>query len=281
MKYLSPQQAMLGMRVVLTDYGMIIKSPAGSAEYNLKGRRIKVSGYPEYFPGQLRVKDKRTKTGGRMEISGSRITAYGEDGSVRMRVGLINPAAEQKLVDEILKSAADTSAFRDLLEETNNYGQPGTVTINTANFIQNYPGESDPRLMSGPDSDESAKAAWSIKDHTDDAGVVHVGGMGVAAEDGKRQFAFQAEKFELKNSGSVFLKNAVVTAAEFKIRLTDNMREAVIDAVRESYVFKALQASQDAQASALVTTQQAIEQAANDAIRNALKPGGLLHHCCR
>ncbi|WP_313124519.1 hypothetical protein [Pseudescherichia sp.] len=64
MKYLSPQQAMLGMRVVLTDSGMIIKSPAGSAEYNLKGRRIKVTGYPEYFPGLLSVKDKRTKTGG-------------------------------------------------------------------------------------------------------------------------------------------------------------------------------------------------------------------------
>jgi len=64
MKYLSPQQAMLGMRVVLTDSGMIIKSPAGSAEDNLKGRRIKVTGYPEYFPGLLSVKDKRTKTGG-------------------------------------------------------------------------------------------------------------------------------------------------------------------------------------------------------------------------
>lgn len=62
-----------------------------------------------------------------------------------------------------------------------------------------------------------------------------------------------------------------------KTRLSDDMREAVIDAIRESDVFRALQASQDAQASALVTAQRAIEQAATNAIRNALKPGGLLY----
>lgn len=275
MKHLSLQQAMLGMRIVQTDHGMIIKSPAGSAEYNLKGRRIKVSGYPEYFPGQLRVKDKRTKTGGRMEISGGRITDYGEDGSVRMRVGRINPPAEQKLVDGILKSAADTSAFRDLLDETHSYGQPGSITINTANFIHNYPGQSDPRLMSSPASDEAAKAAWSIKGHTDDAGVVHVAGMDVAVEDGQKQVEFKADRFAVIGAALSTIKSALHTA-EVKTRLSDDIREAVIDAVRESDLFKALQVSQDAQASALVTTQQAIEQAATDAIRNALKPGGLL-----
>ncbi|EOZ1448192.1 phage tail tip fiber protein [Enterobacter hormaechei] len=276
MKHLSLQQAMLGLRIVQTDHGMIIKSPAGSAEYDLKGRRTKVSGYPEYFPGQLRVKDMRTKTRGRVEMSGGELTAYGEDGSVRMRVGRINPPAEQKLVDEILKSLPDTSAFRDLLDETYNYGQLGTVTINTANFIHNYLCESDPRLMSGPDSDESAKAAWSIKGHTDDAGVVHVAGMGVAVEDGQQQVEFKADRFAVIGAALSTIKSAL-HAAEVKTRLSDDMREAVIDAIRESDVFKALQASQDAQASALVTTQQAIEQAASDAIRNALKPGGLLY----
>lgn len=221
MKHLSLQQAMLGMRIVQTDHGMIIKSPAGSAEYNLKGRRIKVSGYPEYFPGQLRVKDKRTKTSGRMEISGGRITAYGEDGSVRMRVGRLKHPAEQKLVD--------------------------------------------------------ATANWSTKVNTDENGHRYAAGMGVAVEDGKEQVAFKAEKFEVNKSDTLQLNNAIATAAEFKIRLSDEMRDAVIDAIRESNVFKALQASQNAQASAIVTTQQAIEQAATDAIRNALKPGGLLY----
>jgi hypothetical protein len=36
MKYLSLQQAMLGMRVIMTDDGLILKSPAGSAHYDLK-----------------------------------------------------------------------------------------------------------------------------------------------------------------------------------------------------------------------------------------------------
>ncbi|HCD4760066.1 TPA: hypothetical protein NBR58_002647 [Enterobacter hormaechei] len=44
MKYLSLQQAMLGMRVIMTDDGLILKSPAGSAHYDLKGRRHTVWG---------------------------------------------------------------------------------------------------------------------------------------------------------------------------------------------------------------------------------------------
>ncbi|WP_314417742.1 hypothetical protein [Pseudescherichia vulneris] len=205
MKHLSLQQAMLGMRIVQTDKGMIIKSPAGSAEYNLKGRRIKVTGYPEYFPGQLRVKDKRTKTRGRVDISGGELTAYNEDGSVRIRVGRIN--------------------------------QPV------------------------------------------DAGVVHEAGTGVTVEDGKRQVEFKADRFAVIGTALSTIKNeqARIHAAEVKTRLSDDMREAVIDVIRESDVFKALLVSQDAHASALVTTQQAIEQAATDAIRNATKPGGLLY----
>jgi len=221
MKYLSPQQAMLGMRVVLTDNGMIIKSPAGSAEYNLKGRRIKVTGYPEYFPGLLRVKDKRTKTGGRMEISGGGITAYGKDGSVSARIG-------RKLVD--------------------------------------------------------ATANWSMKINTDENGHRYAAGMGVAVEDGKEQVVFKADRFAVTaaaqsiiENAQAIMTNASITAAELKPRLTDDMRDAVIDAIRESDVFKALLVSQDAQASALVTMQQAIEQAVTDAIRNAVKPGGLLY----
>ena len=95
-------------------------------------------------------------------------------------------------------------------------------------------------------------ADWSMKVNTDENGHRYAAGVGIA-----------------------------VNSKATKIRLTDDMREAVIDAIRESDVFKALQASQDAQAAALVTTQQAIEQAASDAIRNALKPGGLLYRTLR
>lgn len=221
MKYLSPQQAMLGMRVVLTDNGMIIKSPAGSAEYNLKGRRIKVTGYPEYFPGLLSVKDKRTKTGGWVNISAGEFTAYREDGSVSARIGRINPPEEQKLVD--------------------------------------------------------AAVNWSMKVNTDENGHRYAAGMGVAVEDDKEQIEFKAERFAVTGTAQSIIENARATAAEVKTRLSDDMREAVIDAIRESDVFRALQASQDAQASAQVTMQLSINKAVTDAIRNALKPGGLLY----
>lgn len=91
-------------------------------------------------------------------------------------------------------------------------------------------------------------ADWSMKVNTNENGHRYAAGVGIA-----------------------------VNNKATKIRLTEDMREAVIDAVRESDMFKALQASQDAQASALVTMQQTIEQTATDAIRNAMKPGGLLH----
>lgn len=163
----------------------------------------------------------------------------------------------QEIVEHVLQSVNESQNFTKLVEETHSYGQSGTVTINTANFIRNYHGESDPRLMSVPDSDEAAKAAWSIKGHTDDAGVVHVAGMDVAVEDGQKQVEFKADRSAVIGTALSAIKNeqARIHAAEVKTRLSDDMREAVIDAIRESDVFKALQASQDAQASALVTTQ--------------------------
>lgn len=128
-------------------------------------------------------------------------------------------------------------------------------------------------------------ANWSMKVNADENGHRYAAGMGVAVEDGKEQVAFKAERFSVTAAAQNIIENAQamtsarITAAELKTRLclSDDMREAVIDAIRESDVFKALLVSQDAQASSLVTTQQAIEQAANDAIRNALKPGGLLY----
>jgi predicted methyltransferase len=55
------------------------------------------------------------------------------------------------------------------------------------------------------------------------------------------------------------------------------MKQAIIDAVRESDLFASLQAKIDAQTASVVGLQQAMHEAVNDAIRNALKPGGLLY----
>lgn len=65
-----------------------------------------------------------------------------------------------------------------------------------------------------------------------------------------------------------------------KSRLSDDMREAVLDAVRNSDFFQLLVEQVNAQsvahASTVISLQKGIEQALNDTIRNALQPGGLL-----
>lgn len=61
---------------------------------------------------------------------------------------------------------------------------------------------------------------------------------------------------------------------QVKVKLGDEMKQAVIDAVRESDLFASLQASVDAQTASVTGLQQAVHDAVNDALRNALKPGG-------
>lgn len=89
MKYLSLQQAMLGMRVTMTDDGLILKSPAGSAHYDLKGRRHTVWGDASFFPEHLRVKDKRKPTGGHVSYGNGEIVSHRADGSVAWQMGKI------------------------------------------------------------------------------------------------------------------------------------------------------------------------------------------------
>lgn len=70
-----------------------------------------------------------------------------------------------------------------------------------------------------------------------------------------------------------------------KLCLTDEMREAVLDAVRNSDLFQSLveqvNAQSAAHASTVISLQKGIEQALNDTIRNALQPGGLLYRASR
>ncbi|MBX8661751.1 hypothetical protein [Citrobacter freundii] len=87
MKYLSLQQAMLGMCVTMTDDGLILKSPAGSAHYDLKGRRHAVWGDASFFPEHLRVKDKRKPKGAHVSYGNGEIVGYRTDGSIAWRMG--------------------------------------------------------------------------------------------------------------------------------------------------------------------------------------------------
>lgn len=70
---------------------------------------------------------------------------------------------------------------------------------------------------------------------------------------------------------------ASATGTATKTRLTDEMQELVLKAVRESDLFAALQAKIDAQTASVVGLQQAMHEAVKDVLLNALKPGGLLY----
>lgn len=63
-----------------------------------------------------------------------------------------------------------------------------------------------------------------------------------------------------------------------KTSLTNEMREDIISAVRESDLFTSLQAAIADQAASTVNLQQAVNDAVGDAIRNSLAPGGPIWH---
>lgn len=245
MKHLSLQQAMLGMRVIQTDTGTIIKSPAGSAVYDLKGRRLKVNGYPEYFPDHLRVKDKRKPKHGSALINHDGITCRSADGTVRVHIGHFEkPKARPDCTPEEIRDAIERihagrqeKADKKLVVETclnEALIQPGSIQASHIYAGHNFKPSSDERRM-----DAVAKAPEKV--------------FGALASN----YIFNPE-----------------TAT--KTRLTDDMREAVLDAVRESDLFQSLQAELHGQTDSVDNLQQTMQQAATDAIRNALKPGGLL-----
>ena len=65
-------------------------------------------------------------------------------------------------------------------------------------------------------------------------------------------------------------------ATSTKIKLSDEMRDAVVDAVSNSGLFESLQTELSGQAASIAILQQAINGAVNDAINNALRPGGIV-----
>lgn len=79
--------------------------------------------------------------------------------------------------------------------------------------------------------------------------------------------------WEIKKAGTAIASSADAT----KLSLSDEMREAVVDAVRNSVLFESLRTELNGQTASVASLQQAIHDVANDAIRNAMKPGGMLY----
>ncbi|EPV7649055.1 DUF1983 domain-containing protein [Enterobacter hormaechei] len=119
-------------------------------------------------------------------------------------------------------------------------------------------------------------ANYNVKLNINNVGKSHEAGMTLGVEDGQSNVEFMADRYTVHEAASSIIENAVATSAKTKIRLGDEMKQAVIDAVRESDLFASLQAKIDAQTASVVGLQQAMHEAVNDALRNALKPGGLL-----
>ncbi|TXT70949.1 hypothetical protein D4N14_23440 [Enterobacter hormaechei] len=102
--------------------------------------------------------------------------------------------------------------------------------------------------------------------------------MAIEVEDGQSTVEFMADRYTVHETASSIIKNAAATSAKTKIRLRDEMKQAIIDAVRESDLFASLKANIDAQTASVAGLQQAVSEAATNTIKNALKPGGLLYN---
>lgn len=117
---------------------------------------------------------------------------------------------------------------------------------------------------------------YNVKLNINNDGKEHAAGMAVGVEDGQSKVVFEADRFKVHEAASSIIENAVVSATKAKISLCEEMNQAIIDAVRESDLFAALQAKIDAQSASVAGLQQAMHEAVKDALRNALKPGGIL-----
>ena len=117
---------------------------------------------------------------------------------------------------------------------------------------------------------------YSVKLNVAGKGKPHEAGMTLGVEGEHSKVEFLADRFKVHEAASSIIENAVATSAKTKIRLGDEMKQAIIDAVRESDLFATFQAKIDAQTASVVGLQQAMHDAVNDALRNALKPGGAI-----
>lgn len=264
MKYLSLQQAMLGMRVTMTDDGVILKSPAGSAHYDLKGRRHTVKGNAEFLPMHLRVKDKRKPDLSRVVFEKDCTIFYRADGNARVRIGNFGNQQEPK-------------GFRIHTD--------GPLTVNHGQaFINNDGKEHAAGMAVGVEDgqskvvfeadrfkvNEAAQSASNNEETAFNGGLAFGGFPGAISHDG-------ANPADGNNATAEQISSiASATGTATKTRLTDEMQELVLKAVRESDLFAALQAKIDAQTASVVGLQQAMHEAVKDALRNALKPGGIL-----
>lgn len=163
--------------------------------------------------------------------------------------------------------------------------------------------------------DGLVSANFSVKMDLNQCGKQHPAGMSIGVEGDQRKVVFETDRFKVNEAAQSASNNeetafngglafcgfpgaishdganpadgdkataepissiASATGIATKTRLTDEMQELVVKAVRESDLFTSLQTAIAAQAASTVDLQQAVDDAVGKALRNALKPGGAI-----
>lgn len=171
----------------------------------------------------------------------------------------------QKTIDELDDKIRNSDAFK-VLKDGWSFEKSGVLIINNGEVFV-----TDAKI-----DDAVLSKSYIVKLNVAGKGKPHEAGMTLGVEGEHSKVEFLADRFKVHEAASSIIENAVATSAKTKIRLGDEMKQAVIDAVRESDLFASLQANIDAQTASVVGLQQAMHEAVNDALRNALKPGGIL-----
>lgn len=267
-KTLSLKDAMRSLHVIETDEGIELQSAAGTAKYDAWGARREVNGIPEYFPSSVTV-NKRPQA-----LVDDKGPSAPDDScaplvrTMKLRVELDTSGAQQA-VDELNDKIRNSYAFK-VLKDGWSFEKNGVLIINNGEVFV-----TDAKI-----DDAVLSKSYSVKLNVAGKGKPHEAGMTLGVEDGQSNVEFMADRYTVHEAASSIIENAVATSAKTKIRLGDEMKQAVIDAVRESDLFTSLQTAIAAKAASTAGLQQAVNDAVSNAIRNALKPGGLLYGKC-
>jgi len=118
--------------------------------------------------------------------------------------------------------------------------------------------------------DGIVSANYYVKLNVNNDSKEHAAGMTVGVEGGQGKVVFKADRFHVNEPAKSIIENAVATSTSVKVALSDEMKTAVIDAVRESDLFSTLQANIDEQTASTIALRQVVEKAVK-AKRNELK----------
>lgn len=287
-KTLSLKDAMRSLHVIETDEGIELQSAAGTAKYDAWGARREVNGIPEYFPSSVTV-NKRPQS-----LVDDKGPSVPDDScaplvrTMKLRVELDTSGAQQA-VDELDDKIRNSDAFK-VLKDGWTFEKNGVLIINNGEVFVTDAKIDDAVLSNGN----------SVKLNVAGKGKPHEAGMTLGVEGEHSKVEFLADRYKVHEAAQSASNNEKTTfnvGLSFggfpgaishdkanpadgnnatKTSLNDEMCEVIISAVRESDLFAALQAKIDAQTASVVGLQQAMHEAVNDALRNALKPGGIL-----